>query len=137
MFAFILLSVHCIDLHPVVRFVDRDMVMRYYWGLGVGHVYSRCQASMRRATPWLRHNRGSGEVVTDNREGDLTDNESLTGSEISGAHIEDSDDALDPRLEDGDVDTCDEASSCEADSNDDYDSEIDGAYADDWEMMND
>jgi hypothetical protein len=23
------------------RFVDRDMVMRYHWGLGVGHVYSR------------------------------------------------------------------------------------------------
>lgn len=23
-----------------IRFVDRDMVMRFYWGLGVGHVYS-------------------------------------------------------------------------------------------------
>lgn len=22
------------------RFVDRDMVMRYHWGLGVGHLYS-------------------------------------------------------------------------------------------------
>lgn len=22
------------------RFVDRDMVMRYHWGLGVGHIYS-------------------------------------------------------------------------------------------------
>lgn len=22
------------------RFVDRDMLMRYYWGLGVGHVHS-------------------------------------------------------------------------------------------------
>ena len=23
------------------RFVERDMVMRYHWGLGVGHLYSR------------------------------------------------------------------------------------------------
>jgi hypothetical protein len=23
-----------------VRFADRDMVMRYHWGLGIGHVYS-------------------------------------------------------------------------------------------------
>lgn len=22
------------------RFVDRDMLMRYYWGLGIGHVHS-------------------------------------------------------------------------------------------------
>lgn len=25
---------------PVFRFADRDMLMRFYWGLGVGHVYS-------------------------------------------------------------------------------------------------
>lgn len=29
----------------MVRFVDRDMVMRYYWGLGVGHIYSHTSAS--------------------------------------------------------------------------------------------
>ena len=23
-----------------LRFVDRDMVMRYHWGLGIGHVYA-------------------------------------------------------------------------------------------------
>lgn len=27
-----------------IRFVDRDMVMRFYWGLGVGHVYSHGDA---------------------------------------------------------------------------------------------
>jgi len=27
-------------LQSLVRFVDRDMVMRYLWGLGVGHVYA-------------------------------------------------------------------------------------------------
>jgi hypothetical protein len=25
------------------RFVDRDMLMRYHWGLGVGHIYSHGQ----------------------------------------------------------------------------------------------
>lgn len=24
----------------IVRFVDRDMLMRYHWGLGIGHKYS-------------------------------------------------------------------------------------------------
>ena len=27
----------------IPRFVDRDMVMRYHWGLGVGHVYTHNQ----------------------------------------------------------------------------------------------
>jgi hypothetical protein len=26
--------------HSIFRFVDRDMVMRYHWGLGIGHFYS-------------------------------------------------------------------------------------------------
>ncbi|KIJ10243.1 hypothetical protein PAXINDRAFT_86346, partial [Paxillus involutus ATCC 200175] len=26
--------------HPTQRFVDRDMLLRYHWGLGVGHTYS-------------------------------------------------------------------------------------------------
>lgn len=29
-----------------IRFVDRDMVMRFYWGLGVGHVYSHEEAKL-------------------------------------------------------------------------------------------
>ena len=28
------------DLNVVSRFADRDMLMRYHWGLGVGHVYA-------------------------------------------------------------------------------------------------
>jgi len=39
---------------PIHRFVDRDMVMRYHWGLGVGHVYS--------------HHSGSGSYSTTNTE---------------------------------------------------------------------
>lgn len=32
-------------------FVDRDMVMRYHFGLGVGHVYSHQPASIHLPTP--------------------------------------------------------------------------------------
>jgi hypothetical protein len=30
----------CTFLTLTISFVDRDMVMRYHWGLGVGHTYS-------------------------------------------------------------------------------------------------
>lgn len=42
----------CVTQHYVVlvlcvyrkiRFVDRDMIMRYHWGLGIGHIYSHGQ----------------------------------------------------------------------------------------------
>jgi hypothetical protein len=39
---------------PIHRFVDWDMVMRYHWGLGIGHVYS--------------HHSGSGSYSTTNAE---------------------------------------------------------------------
>jgi hypothetical protein len=29
----------------ICSFVDRDMLMRYHIGLGIGHVYTQCQAS--------------------------------------------------------------------------------------------
>jgi hypothetical protein len=48
---------------PIHRFVDRDMVMRYHWGLGVGHVYS--------------HHSGSGSysnTTTNTEQGGLEDN---------------------------------------------------------------
>jgi hypothetical protein len=35
---------------PGLRFADRDMVMRYHWGLGVGHVYSHDQGMARTTT---------------------------------------------------------------------------------------
>ena len=35
---------HNLKSHSV-RFVDRDMVMRYHWGLGVGHVYAYSRPS--------------------------------------------------------------------------------------------
>lgn len=33
-----------IYLHFTTRFVDRDMVMRFHWGLGIGHVYSHADS---------------------------------------------------------------------------------------------
>lgn len=39
---------------PEVRFADRDMLMRYHWGLGIGHVYaqeSKLQQNSQAATP--------------------------------------------------------------------------------------
>ncbi|KAF6758419.1 hypothetical protein DFP72DRAFT_1065105 [Ephemerocybe angulata] len=35
----------------VNRFADRDMVMRFHWGLGVGHTYSHPYASRNSASP--------------------------------------------------------------------------------------
>jgi hypothetical protein len=48
---------HGLSLHLIIgiltpqfyRFVDRDMIMRYHWGLAVGHVYTHGQTS--RKTP--------------------------------------------------------------------------------------
>jgi len=33
------------------RFVDRDMLMRYHWGLGVGHIYSHVQRANGPSAP--------------------------------------------------------------------------------------
>lgn len=37
-FLFFFLSVNCVC--TIIRFADRDMVMRYHWGLGIGHTLS-------------------------------------------------------------------------------------------------
>jgi hypothetical protein len=34
------------------RFVDRDMVVRYHWGQGVGHLYSRDHSSSDPSVIW-------------------------------------------------------------------------------------
>lgn len=35
-----------------IRFVDRDMVMRYHWGLAVGHVHTHHQQSSHPGMTW-------------------------------------------------------------------------------------
>ena len=59
---------------PIHRFVDRDMVMRYHWGLGVGHVYS--------------HHSGSGSygsATTNAEQGGLKDNRGSNSIQVSAA----------------------------------------------------
>jgi hypothetical protein len=33
-------------LYPISRFIDRDMVMRFHWGLAVGHLYAHDKREM-------------------------------------------------------------------------------------------
>lgn len=40
-----ILSPVCYTHWTYLRFADRDMVMRYHWGLGIGHAYSHSSAS--------------------------------------------------------------------------------------------
>lgn len=51
--------------HP--RFVDRDMMMRHYWGLGVGHTYARISTAAARELHFIRPHH-SDEV-----QGDVTE----------------------------------------------------------------
>ena len=37
-----------------LRFVDRDMLMRYHWGLAVGHVYAHHRSSTHAGVLWPR-----------------------------------------------------------------------------------
>jgi hypothetical protein len=85
------------------RFVDRDMVMRYYWGMGVGHAYSHEQTAVVPTDPTAsatipdmttdanseaaleprvpdqdcESDREDPELGLDNREDDWTDTEDL------------------------------------------------------------
>jgi hypothetical protein len=90
------------------RFVDRDMVMRYYWGMGVGHAYSHEQtafdptASATTQIPDMTTHADSEaaleprapnqdcesdhedpELGLDNREDDWTDTEEYSEDELS------------------------------------------------------
>jgi hypothetical protein len=38
-------TINSYDIPILYRFVDRDMTMRYHWGLAVGHVYTRGQTA--------------------------------------------------------------------------------------------
>jgi hypothetical protein len=40
------LKVDSIQIH-FARFVDRDMVMRYHWGLAIGHTYTHSSSDFR------------------------------------------------------------------------------------------
>jgi hypothetical protein len=54
------------------RFVDRDMLMRYHWGLGIGHAYSHIQPALARNVLPQRPNFNAGERTS--RADDLSSN---------------------------------------------------------------
>jgi hypothetical protein len=63
-------------LIDILSFVDRDMVMRYEWGLGIGHVYS-----------W-KNDQVAGGATLDVEEPEL-DEEADADSASSGTRAED------------------------------------------------
>ncbi|RDB29792.1 hypothetical protein Hypma_014062 [Hypsizygus marmoreus] len=56
------------------RFVDRDMLMRFHWGLGVGHMYTRGQRATT-ASAVTRQPVSSDDLEMDNLDDDLEVNE--------------------------------------------------------------
>jgi hypothetical protein len=79
------LKLNQLNLIILSSFVDRDMLMRYHWGLGIGHTYSHTAAStdcqFRSISPWpqpphsSRHMEDSGNHPGDetNESEDLAD----------------------------------------------------------------
>ncbi|KAG2113778.1 uncharacterized protein F5147DRAFT_770419 [Suillus discolor] len=91
-------------------FVDRDMLMCFHYGLGVGHVYSHHQSSLtesQRGSP-------STEEVVDDVESSMDD----------GTSVEDEDE--DPNIQDGELEF--------GSSRESLGSEFDGMYGSDIEL---
>lgn len=57
-----------------LSFVDRDMIMRHYWGLGVGHTYARMPGAVVRSTYLTRHRGGECDAVHSQALGELPEN---------------------------------------------------------------
>jgi hypothetical protein len=64
-------------IHLIARFVDRDMVMRYHWGLGVGHTYAYQKTTLPPTPDEDQHE----ELHSDASEDLPNDNEENTGSD--------------------------------------------------------
>jgi hypothetical protein len=52
-------------IREILRFVDRDMIMRFHWGLGVGHLYTRMAGLNELLVT------AASEALIDNHTGDL------------------------------------------------------------------
>ncbi|KIM59250.1 hypothetical protein SCLCIDRAFT_27507 [Scleroderma citrinum Foug A] len=57
----------------VNRFVDRDMVMRYHWGLGVGHAYAHGQGIGNETVQNQTSERDGHDTVENDRNEDVHD----------------------------------------------------------------
>jgi len=77
-----------------VSFVDRDMLMRFHWGLGVGHVYTHQQLCTDAAMVWNESEcrpKQSSRPEPSNQMGMEEDIGSGTGTDDSGSESDDSD----------------------------------------------
>jgi hypothetical protein len=117
-----------------ISFVDRDMVMRYYWGLGIGHIYSHHQDSV-----WEKPSQHDSSSTDDScsahkyssddensfKEKDSADDESLKSDE--NAH-----DLQGDQCDDSDSSDSGEGFACNP-SDEESLLAFDAMYGDDWE----
>jgi hypothetical protein len=65
------------------RFSDRDLLMRYHWGLGVGHLHAHCpESTTNRCSSFPDEQR---DIEDDQNTGREPDNVSEHASNIDGA----------------------------------------------------
>jgi len=67
---------------PNARFVDRDMVMRFHWGLGVGHIYAHGLGQVSTPSPPSPGSLGAG--ISEHSDSDYnmtTDTDNQTGDQ--------------------------------------------------------
>lgn len=112
-------------LNFLFRFVDRDMVMRFHWGLGIGHLYSH-----QRGADSLASHPGEGIniTLTDDEETVEDDGEIEEDEEVVIAMSESQGDNLEQGSNDEEISNAGESS-----DTDGYSSESDGGeeYIDD------
>ena len=84
------------------RFVDRDMLMRFHWGLGIGHVYTHQQHCTNTAVVWYNPDSDSDRGDPSGNDPDSLEPTGNDGAGTDGS-ISDSDDG-DYELSEGDGD---------------------------------
>lgn len=123
-------------------FVDRDMVMRYHFGLGVGHVYSHQSAAIHLPTPQVASSSYANRttVIADASGFHLGGSGSANNqdaTEPGHAEFEDSDDEdedfEDEDFEDGDFEDF-ESDILGSDSSNESDGDFDGGDIDNVDL---
>jgi hypothetical protein len=109
------------------------MVMRYYWGLGIGHTYSHHQHLVREKAPRLD---GSGADDSCSARRDSDDENSLNERDSTDAKSLRSDQSVQD-LQDAECDDTDSLNSSEESAHNPSDEEsllaFEAMYGDDWE----
>src|SRR5712664_2190613 len=99
----------CDVLIASIRFVDRDMLMRFHWGLAVGHVYAHQQPCTDPSVIWDESRSTLREDTISPNEKEMEDNAigSDPGADNSGSESDDDD--YEPSDEDSEDDSEDES----------------------------